>query len=101
VAQTRPKLDFWWIGSLILVAISLALCSALGTCFGSTNGHLGSGQSLEAGQKSSSLSPHDRFVIALHSPDRVVETGLLVCPPEKKAAKLASSNEQDTFSGPV
>jgi sugar lactone lactonase YvrE len=27
--------------------------------------------------------------------------GLLVCPPEKKAAKLASSNEQDTFSGPV
>src|ERR1035441_8232573 len=47
------------------------------------------------------LSPHDRFVIALHSPDRVVETGLLVCPPEKKAAKLASSNEQDSFSGPV
>src|ERR1035441_746730 len=47
------------------------------------------------------LSPHDRFVIALHSPDRVVETGLLVCPPEKKAAKLASSNEQDTFSGPL
>jgi hypothetical protein len=29
------------------------------------------------------------------------ETGLLVCPPEKKAAKLASSNEQDSFSGPV
>src|ERR1017187_1906847 len=47
------------------------------------------------------LSPHDRFVIALHSPDRVVETGLLGCPPEKKAAKLAGSNEQDTFSGPV
>jgi hypothetical protein len=41
------------------------------------------------------------FVIALHSPDRVVETGLLVCPPEKKAAKLAGSNEQDTFSGPL
>ena len=29
------------------------------------------------------------------------ETGLLVCPPEKKAAKLAGSNEQDTFSGPL
>jgi hypothetical protein len=35
----------------------------------------------------------------LHSPDGVFETGLLVCPPEKKAAKLAGSNEQDTFSG--
>jgi hypothetical protein len=23
VAQTRPKPDFWWIGSLILVAISM------------------------------------------------------------------------------
>jgi len=47
------------------------------------------------------LSPRHRFVIALHSPDGVFETGLLVCPPEKKAAKLAGSNEQDTFSGPL
>ena len=30
-----------------------------------------------------SLSPHHRFVIALHSPDRVTETGLRLCPPEK------------------
>jgi hypothetical protein len=29
------------------------------------------------------LSPHRRFVIALHSPDRVTETGLRVSPPEK------------------
>jgi hypothetical protein len=29
------------------------------------------------------LSPHRRFVIALHSPDRVTETGLQVSPPEK------------------
>ena len=30
-----------------------------------------------------SLSPHHRFVIALSSPDRVIETGLRMCPPEK------------------
>ena len=27
---------------------------------------------------------HDRFVIAMHSPDRVLESGLLGCLPEKK-----------------
>jgi hypothetical protein len=47
------------------------------------------------------LSPRHRFVIALRSPDGVVETGLLGYPPEKKAAKPAWSIEQDTFSGPV
>jgi hypothetical protein len=31
----------------------------------------------------------ERFVIALHSPDGGDETGLLICPPEKKAAMLA------------
>jgi hypothetical protein len=46
------------------------------------------------------LSLYHRFVIALHSPDGVFETGLLGCPPEKMAAKLACSIEQDTFSGP-
>ena len=35
------------------------------------------------------LSPHHRFVIALHSPGGVAETGLRVCPPEKNARKLA------------
>jgi hypothetical protein len=40
-------------------------------------------------------------VIAFHSPKGVVETGLLICLPEKKAAKLASDIEEDTFSGPV
>ena len=34
-----------------------------------------------------SLSPDHRFVIALHSPDRVAETGLCVWPPEKSARK--------------
>jgi hypothetical protein len=41
------------------------------------------------------------FVIALHSPDGVVETGLRVCPPEKSAGKLARGVKRDTFSGPV
>jgi hypothetical protein len=30
-----------------------------------------------------SLSPHHRFVIALHSPVKVTETGLRICRPEK------------------
>jgi hypothetical protein len=30
-----------------------------------------------------------------------VETGLLVCPPEKRATKLASGIEESYFSGPV
>jgi hypothetical protein len=38
--------------------------------------------------KSSHSSPNDRFAIALHSPDGVIETGLPVCPPEKRAPKL-------------
>jgi hypothetical protein len=37
--------------------------------------------------KVKSLSPNHRFVIALHSPDGVVETGLRLCPPEKKGLK--------------
>jgi hypothetical protein len=35
------------------------------------------------------LSPHDRFVIALHSPDGVGEIGLCLCPAEKRARKFA------------
>ena len=46
-------------------------------------------------------SPHHRFLIALHSPDGVAETGLLGCAPEKKAAKLDYSIEHKPFSGPV
>jgi len=48
-----------------------------------------------------SLSPNHRFVIALHSLDGVVESGLRVCPPEKKAVKLGCAVQRDTFSGPV
>src|SRR5258708_33312232 len=41
-----------------------------------------------------SLSPHHRFVIALHSPGGVAETGLRVCPPEKNAGKLVSCRSE-------
>jgi hypothetical protein len=51
--------------------------------------------------KVKSLLPHYGFVIALHSPDGVVETGLVWCPPEKNAAKLTRSIQDCTFSGPV
>ncbi len=47
------------------------------------------------------LSPHHRFVIALHSPGGVAETGLRVCPPEKNARKLAREVRLATFSGAV
>jgi hypothetical protein len=40
-------------------------------------------------------------VIAFHSPMGVFKTGLLERPREKKAAKLASDIEKDTFSSPV
>jgi hypothetical protein len=44
-------------------------------------------------------SPHHRFVIALHSPGGVAETGLRVCPPEKNARKLARDVRRAIFSG--
>jgi hypothetical protein len=47
------------------------------------------------------LSPHDRFVIALRSPDGVAETGLYARPPEKHAGKLARGVPRETFSGAV
>jgi hypothetical protein len=37
-------------------------------------------------------SPHHRILVALHSHDGIVETGLLGCPPEKRAATLATNN---------
>jgi hypothetical protein len=37
------------------------------------------------------LSLHHQFVIALHSPDQVFETGLLISRPENKPTKLADS----------
>ena len=51
--------------------------------------------------KVKSLSPNRRFVIALHSPSGVVETGLRVCPSEKSGAKARLRSTRDTFSGPA
>jgi hypothetical protein len=51
--------------------------------------------------KVKSASLNHQFVIAMHSPSGVVETGLLLCPSGIKAAKPANSFEQATFSGPV
>jgi hypothetical protein len=48
-----------------------------------------------------SRSPNDRFVIALHSPSGLSETGLPVCPPEKYPQSLPTELERDTFSSPV
>jgi hypothetical protein len=41
------------------------------------------------------------FVIALHSPDGVTETGLCVCRPEKNARKPGCGVRRDTFSSAV
>ena len=52
-------------------------------------------------KRESHLSPDHRFVIALHSPDGVVETGLLNRPTEKKVTKPACNIEGDILSSPV
>ena len=51
--------------------------------------------------KVKSFARNDRFVIALHSPIGVAETGLPVCPSEKMAAKPTFGVERDSFSSPV
>jgi hypothetical protein len=51
--------------------------------------------------RSQGVFAHLGFVIALHSPNGVAETELRICLPEKKAAKLASGVQRDTFSGAV
>ena len=48
--------------------------------------------------KSSSLSPHDRFAIALHSPRALPETGLRMCPPEKRGKLSAFDPKQSGLS---
>jgi hypothetical protein len=54
-----------------------------------------------ARRKVNQLSPASRVVIALHSPNTVLETGLPSGPSEKMAAKLAWGGKWDTFSSPV
>jgi hypothetical protein len=45
--------------------------------------------------------PRLRIDARTHSPSRIVQTGLRICPSEKMAAKPVCRNERDTFSGPV
>src|ERR1700674_3197797 len=47
------------------------------------------------------LSPHHRFVIALHSLDGVCKTALPTGPSEKRCPKLTWEGKWDTFSSPV
>jgi hypothetical protein len=47
--------------------------------------------------KVKSCSPNHRFVIALHSPSGIDETGLPHCPSEKTARKLAGEVQPDIF----
>ena len=47
------------------------------------------------------LSPHHRFVIALHSPDRFDETGPGVCRPEKNGRRADCGVRRATFSSAV
>jgi hypothetical protein len=51
--------------------------------------------------KVKSLSPNYRLVIASHSPSGIGETGLRVCPAERKALKLGCGVKTGTFSGPL
>jgi hypothetical protein len=55
----------------------------------------------EGRQKSRSLSPHHRFLIAMYSPAGAVETGLLICIPEKTPQGPPLALARRTFSGPV
>jgi len=51
---------------------------------------------LKGGGKSR-LLPSEEFVIALHSPDGVIETGVHIRPPEKIAAELAPPSSAERF----
>jgi hypothetical protein len=51
--------------------------------------------------KVKSVSLNHRFMIASHSPDGVVQTVLLLCPSERKAAQSEICIEGVTLSGPV
>src|SRR6266576_3763464 len=48
-------------------------------------------------QQVKTLSPSHRLVIALHSPDGVVKTGLPMCPPEKKGRKTCFGSKARHF----
>jgi hypothetical protein len=47
------------------------------------------------------LWPNPRLVIALHSPNALLETGLRVCPPEKSQDRSPFATEQSVLCSPV
>ena len=51
--------------------------------------------------KVNSAESNPRFVIALHSPIALLETGLRICLPEKSRDRTASDAGQSILSGPV
>jgi hypothetical protein len=48
-----------------------------------------------------SLGPNPQLLIALHSPDALLETGLRMCLPEKSRHGTASDAEQSVLCSPV
>src|SRR2546429_4061507 len=54
----------------------------------------GAGEETRSLLQVKSLSPNHRLLIALRSPDEVVETGLCMGPPEKNARKLAAEFDE-------
>jgi hypothetical protein len=48
-----------------------------------------------------SHSPNDRLVIALHSPDGILQTGPSVAPPEKEPQSMPASSSRELSPSPV
>jgi hypothetical protein len=68
----------------------------------STNGLLGSAQSgSKMRAKVNSLSPNPQLLIALHSPNKLREAGLRMCPPEKSRDSDSVLCEQSVLCSPV
>ena len=51
--------------------------------------------------KVNSLGSNPQLMIALHSPNALLKTGLRMCPPEKSRDSTASNAEQSVFRSPV
>jgi hypothetical protein len=50
--------------------------------------------------KVNSLWPNPQLLIALHSPNALLETGLRMCPPEKSQESTAIDAEQSVLCSP-
>jgi hypothetical protein len=69
---------------------------------GSRNGLMGSVEiGFPGADKVNSLGSNPRLVIALHSPNALLETGLRICLPEKSRDSTAFSAEQSVLRSPV